>query len=213
LCLIGSHGVFAQNPDSADLVKYTPAYTFKDGIYISYQDFRTNNPMPFSSTDLPSPAEVHPDKALDIATRISYFNKYGMRQVISTQNLWGFCYKDKIYVQWSGGFHLVPYIGSISHFVAKVQVRYDNRADPFYDPYYVYSGPSSYVTTETRQMLLDAETGEVFNFTPERVLMLIKDEPELYEEFSGLSRRKQRKMKFYYIRLYNEKKDLYFPAD
>ena len=213
LCLFALQMSFAQNPDSSGLVKYTPAYTFKNGIYLSYQDFKNNEPLPFSSTDLPSPSDVKPEKALDLAIRISYYNKYGMRQVISPKNLWGFCYNDKIYVQWSGGFHMVPYIGNISHFVAKVQVRYSNRADPFYDPYYVYSGPSSYVATETKQMLLNTGTGEIFEFTPERVLALIKDAPELYEAFSELNRRKQRKMKFYYIRLYNEKKDIYFPAD
>lgn len=213
ICGFCLNTAFGQKNDSAKMVRYSSEYTFKDGIYLEYSQFRNNSPLDFSATNLPSPKQTRPDKAMDETVEISYFDEFGIKKVVAVNNIWGYCYQDKIYVQHSGGFHMLPYIGSISHFVAEIQVRYSNRADPFYDPYYVYSGPSSYITTETRQMILDTETGKIFEFTPENILRLIQDEPELHAEYAELRKRKQRKMMFYYIRMYNEKNELYFPAD
>ncbi|MFO7790858.1 MAG: hypothetical protein R6V32_09820 [Bacteroidales bacterium] len=199
--------------DSVKMVKYSLSYDFNEGIYLDFNQFRQNTPIDFSSTNLPDPEKTDPGEAMLSAGKLSYFDDYGIKQQIPIDSLWGYCYNSKIYVYWSGGFHLLPYIGKISHFVAKVQVRHNNRADPFYDPNYVYTGPSSYVSNHNMQMLLNIEDGGIYKFEPENVLKLIKDEPELYEEFSNLKKRKQRKMMFYYIRQYNEKQALYFPAD
>jgi hypothetical protein len=200
----------AQN-DSINKVKYDMSYNFKDGIYLNFLQFRNNMPVSFSSTNLPDPSQTAPKDALLAKDRISFFDGYGIKQHVLVDSIWGYAYNNKIHINWSGNFHLVPYIGKISHFVAKVQVRNDNRANPFYDPYYVYTGPSSYVTSQTMQMLLDAESGGVYKFEPENVLKMIRDAPDLYNEFSDMRKRQQRKKMFYYVRQYNEKKALYFP--
>ncbi|MEA3447081.1 MAG: hypothetical protein U9Q98_01335 [Bacteroidota bacterium] len=204
--------VLAQH-DSIKMVEYDLSYDFQDGVYLNFQQFRMNAPVSFSSTGLPDPESKSPGDALVSARKLSFFDAYGIKQTVPIDSIWGYSYNNKIYVYWAGNFYLIPYIGNISHFVAKVQVRYDNRTNPFYDPYYVYTGPSSYVTNQTVQMLLDTETGNMYNFEPENVLHLIKDNPDLYKAYSDLSKRKQRKLMFYYIRQYNEEQPLYFPAD
>jgi len=37
-------------------------------------------------------------------------------------------------------------------------------------------------------------------------------DPELHDEFSGLSKKKKKQMKFLYIRKFNEKNPLFFPV-
>lgn len=205
--------VVISQTDSVSMVEYDLSYDFDDGLFLHFRQFRMNDPVSFSRTSLPHPSETPPDEALLSAGKLSFFDDYGIKQQIPLDSIWGYAYNNKVHIYWAGGFHLIPYIGNISHFVAKIQVRYDNRADPFYDPYYVYTGPSSYVTNKTVQMLLDTETGKIYNFEPENVRNLIKDNSSLYNEYINLRKRKQRKLMFYYIRQYNEEKPLYFPSE
>jgi len=63
------------------------------------------------------------------------------------------------------------------------------------------------------QHLFDFETGEVLDYNTESVEVLLIKDPELYDEYQALKNRKKKQMKFVFIRRYNEKHPLYFPAD
>jgi hypothetical protein len=209
--LIGN--VNAQTGDSIKMVKYDLSYNFKDGIFLSFSDFRINKALPFSQTNIPSPKEVDPEQALIEAGKIDYFDQFGNRKTISIENLWGYAYQDRIYIYYLGGFHIIPYIGSISHFVAQVIFQQNRMHDPFYDPYYRYTGPSSYTSTENIQLMLDLRNGKIYRFSHETVGELIKPDSALHQEFMDLRKRKKKKLMFYYIRQYNEKNPVYFPEN
>ena len=62
-----------------------------------------------------------------------------------------------------------------------------------------------------RQYLLDFKTGNVLDYDVESVELLLMTDPELHDEFAALSNKKQKQMKFLYIRKFNERNPLYFP--
>jgi len=206
-------GVYAQVEDSALMVKYNLSYNFNDGIFLTFSDFRNNKALPFSQTNLPSPREIDPEQALIEAGKIDYFDQFGNRKTISIENLWGYAYQDRIYIYYLGGFHIIPYIGSISHFIAQVIIQQNHMHDPFYAPYYRYNGSSSYTSTENIQLLLVLRDGKIYRFSHETVGELIKADSSLYQEFMDLRKRKKKKLMFYYIRQYNEKNPVYFPEN
>jgi len=72
---------------------------------------------------------------------------------------------------------------------------------------------SNYTNTELKQYLLNFETGEVLEYEVESVEVLLMRDPELHDEYESLSNRKKKQMKFVFIRRFNEKHPLYFPAD
>ena len=201
------------NSDTTKLVAYDFSYEFRDGIYLNFEQFRDNNPINFSRTNLPHPSQMDTESAMQESGGLEYFDEYGNSRFVSIEQVWGYAYNDKVYIFWSGEFHLLSYVGSISHFVARVTVYHNRMNDPFYDPYYMYSAPSSYASTETVQLLLDMFTGKIYYFTTQNVSGLLKSEPELQREFLSLRKRKRQKLMFYYIRQYNEKNPLYFPAN
>jgi len=204
-------GNFAQSKDSAKLVKYDLSYDFNDGIFLEFSDFRNNKGIPFSQTNLPAPNEIDPELALIEAGKMQYYDQFGNKKTVSVENIWGYAYQDRIYIYFHGGFHIIPYIGSISHFVAQVIIQQNRMHDPFYDPYYRYTGPSSYTRTENLQLILDLRTGKTYSFSHETVGELIKTDTSLYQEFMDLRKRKKKKLMFYYIRQFNEKHPVYFP--
>jgi hypothetical protein len=62
-----------------------------------------------------------------------------------------------------------------------------------------------------RQYLLDFKTGNVLDYNEESVELLLMTDPVLHDEFSALSNKKKKQLKFLYIRKFNEKNPLYFP--
>ena len=86
-----------------------------------------------------------------------------------------------------------------------------------YNPYnsynYGYGNPYSnnVVNKEVRQFILDFETGKVLDFEVKEIESILIRDAKLYDEFAALSARKQKQLKFVYLRKYNERNPIYFP--
>jgi hypothetical protein len=141
---------------------------------------------------------------------------------LKTEDIWGYSRNGILYINVGLSFHRISFMGSISHFVATVTTYNPNNYDPYYyNPYYSnsyyynrYSQPQSNVgNTDLRQYLLDFESGDVMEYDTESVEVLLMKDPELADEFQALRSRKQKQMKFVFIRRFNEKHPLYFPGD
>ena len=211
----------ALEPQS-EMVKYTPGFEFQDGIFPNFDMVKANTPIP--------PARIHTD--LDMYDRAFYekltsgkeiviYDQNGVKKVLKTNNIWGYGRNGSLYINVGSAFHRISFVGNISHFVASVTTYNPNYYDPYYyNPYSPYYNSynrydmnrSSYTTTDLRQYLLDFETGEVMEYTTESVGILLMKDPELADEFQALRNRKQKQMKFVYIRRYNERHPLYLPS-
>jgi hypothetical protein len=212
--------ISAQNNTVPDgYVLYTPAFKFKDGIFLNFQQLKTNTPIPKSQIV----SEIDYDsfdffENLLEDDEIVLYDELGVKQEVKTEKLWGFSDKGVLYVNLNDDFHRIPVFGSISHFIAD-KTYVDNYPDS-YNPYNTYNRYNSYYYSDSRstktvmvQYLLDYETGKFYEFDVKSVELLISKDPDLFEEFSKLSGRKKNKLKFLYIRKYNQNHPIYLPEN
>lgn len=197
--------------DTTRLVKYDYSFYFKGGLYTDFISFRSNSPLPFESLIYPSFAEDNFFEILDTAEYIILNDKYGVNSTIKSSEIWGYSKNGKPYKFWADKSCLIPYVGDISHFITTVTVYYSSSYNPMYDPYYYGNSSRTYQTEELRQYLIIMKTGEVIDYNLKNVESLLKQDNELYNEFQALSKRKKNKQMFYYVRLFNEKRPIYFP--
>jgi len=213
----------AQETEERELMEYSPDFEFRDGIFANFEMVKANNPIPPARivTDVDLFDRDFYDK-VTAAKEIVIYDENGVKKVMNTSNIWGYGRNGVLYINVGGSFHRISFVGNISHFVASVTTYNPHYYDPYYyNPYYYhsysynrYNSPgSNYANTELRQYLLDFETGKVLDYDTESVGVLLMRDPELADEYQSLRNRKKKQMKFVFIRRFNEKHPLYFPAD
>ena len=220
------------------LVKYTPDFKFRDGIYLDFEMVKQNKPIPkaklLTSFDY-NDREFF--KKVFQMEKIYYYDDIGVRQEIEKSNIWGYARNGILYIQVQEGFNRITFVGNICHFVADItteDARYSNYPySPYgyYDPYYYspysyygYGGYNPYgsyyspygstqsTRNELKQYIFDFETGKVLDFTVDNVQLLIMKDAALYEEYVQLPKKKQKELMFVYVRKFNEKNPLYLPG-
>ena len=230
--LLLSSNVVAQSDSLAsNIIKYTPEFKFREGIYLNFDQVKSNRPIPKSR--ILTSADYKSNTFFDQITEektFTYFDDLGNSQEVEVDKIWGYCKNGILYIGIGGSFNRITIVGNICHFVANI-TSYSNRynnglyGSPYgYSPYgyspYGYSpyGYSpyggynqNYKTTELRQFLLNFETGKVVEYDSKNVEMMIMPDPELHDEYSRLRSKKKQQLRFMYIRKYNEKYPLYIP--
>jgi len=215
----------AQDDERDGMVKYTHDFEFRDGIYANFDMVKNNDPLPTARivTDLDMFDRDFFEK-ITSSKEIVIYDDNGVKKELKTRDLWGYGRNGVLYINVGGAFHRISFVGSICHFVATMTTYNPNYYDPYYynyNPYYYnprysnryYMPNSNYSSTELKQYLFDFETGKVFDYDVESVEVLLMKDPELSDEYQALSGRKKKQMKFVFIRRYNEKHPLYFPAN
>jgi hypothetical protein len=210
--------VFSQI-DSASLIKYTPDFRFKEGIYVNFEQVKSNQPIPKSRilTDVSYDDPYFFDRIME-KKNLYYYDNFGIKQEIRKSNIWGYSRNGVLYIGMNEGFYRITIVGSICHFVANL-TTYDSNYHyyPYYS-YYDYYSPYSYrrtprTTTEMRQYIMDFSNGKVMEYDVASVELLLMKDPELHDEFVALRKKKKKQLKFLYIRKFNEKNPLYFSVN
>jgi hypothetical protein len=218
------------------MVKYTPDFRFKDGIYLNFDQVKANSPVPKAKllTSMDYNDREFFKKLLE-SDKIYYYDGMGVRQEIAVNTIWGYARNGVLYVQMQENFTRITFVGSICHFVADITTMdsryYGYPYGGYYDPYYsyypysynnFYSPYGSYYSpysrnnmtrNELKQYLIDFETGKVLEFDLQSTEMLLMKDAPLYEEFVQLPRKKKKDMMFVYIRKFNERNPLYIPEN
>ena len=205
------------------MVKYSSEFQFGDGIYANFDMVLANYPIPPARivTDLDMFDRAFYEK-ITAGKEIIIYDENGVKKELPTHEIWGYGRNGVLYINVGSAFHRISFVGSICHFVATVTTYNPNYYDPYYyNPYYSssyyynrYSMPqSNTASTDLRQYLLDFETGDVMEYDTESVEVLLMKDPELADEYHSLSNRKKKQMKFVFIRRFNERHPLYFPAN
>jgi hypothetical protein len=224
-----------------NMVKFTPDFRFKDGIFLDFEQVKTNNPIPkaklLTSTDY-NDREFF--KKLLEAGKIYFYDNMGIRQEVVTKDIWGYSRNGILYIQVQENFNRITFVGSICHFVADItsyDPRYYNSPYGYYDPYYssyyspysmyspysygnnYYPGSGYYpyrqnvARNELKQYLIDFETGKIVEFDMQNTELLLTKDSQLYEEYVQLPRKKKKELMFVYIRKFNERNPLYIPVN
>ncbi|MBI5218858.1 MAG: hypothetical protein HY958_08005 [Bacteroidia bacterium] len=195
------------------MVEYTPDFKFKEGIFISFDQVKLNKPITKTRivTKIGAGDFEYFVKVLS-EENLTYFDDYGIQKIIKVNDIWGYCRKGMLFINWQGEFNRVPVIGGISYFAALVSVPGSRFPDPF-DPFYPTVGTTDNRQEDMRQFLIDYETGQVLDFSYDNVAQLLKPDNELYEEYKALKKRKKKQLTFIYIRKFNEKHPVSFPVN
>lgn len=199
-------------------VKYTPSYKFQDGLYLHFDNFKTNSPIEKSKIIATNTNrnDYNFIASLMEGKKIKIYDEMGGQIELKTKNLWGFCDNGNVYININQDFSRLPYIGSLSHFVAdkliynQNQNRYSAYNNYNYNSYNPY-GQNNTSQVELRQYLLDMETGIIKDYTLEAVEIALMKNPELHDEFMKLKRKKRRQKMFFYLRKFNERTPLLVP--
>jgi len=201
------------NISAQAVVQYAPGFEFREGIYLRFDDFRNNNPVAknsiiskFNKSDTEFLSTVLDEKTF------SYKDQNDSTRIVNTEEVWGFSRNGAIFIRIEDGFNRIAVLGSISHFVATITVYYNGMNNPFFNPYY---GPSTMPTTtqEMHQMILDFKTGRTTDFTQENLEIILQRDQKLFDEFSNLKKSQKKDLLFVYLRKYNEKHPIFFPAE
>ncbi len=208
--------IFAQQDSIPKQIKYDSNFKFKDGIYLNINQLKNNNPLPLSVVI----SNLKPDDfgyydSIFSKEEFSVYDELGNIKKISKKSILGYADKGVLYINYGRDFNRIPVFGQISHFVATVVIEYAAYNPALSNPYYGtnYYPQQTTQKLEMQQFLFDFKTGNIVPFSIKNLKILFSDDPEFYEEFSALSKRKQKKEAFLYIRRYNEKHPVYFPAN
>lgn len=206
---------FSQNINNDKLkTKYDIDFQFNDGIYLNYNQFKNNNPIPF--TNLIVPFDIYSSDFLmnfNKLEQISVIDNLGNPKDIEKKSVWGLAWQGVPYINWNKEINRIPIIGSVCHFVATKTTYSTNYYSPYNNPYRYYHTPGTYTTEtkELKQYMIDTETGRVIEYTVDNLEIILMRKPALYEEYNSLSKRKKKKQMFIYLRKYNKANPLYFP--
>ncbi len=211
LLIISTFTIFGQDNN---LVKYTPEYQFKEGIYIDFESFKNNNPITISTivTNIPL-SDIDFFNKLLKKEKISFYDTNGIRQSVEPKHLWGYSKHNTIYINYNGNFYRLPTIGKISQFIASVTVI-RTEPDMMYGSYYGGVGPTTtYEDKETKQFLLNLEDGTVYENNYKNVEKLIVSDKKTYDEYMAFKKRKRKQLSYMYIRKFNDANPVYFPKE
>jgi hypothetical protein len=197
-----------------DSIIYNREFVFREGLYLSYSDFRNNQTIP--KEQIVSKLDKN---AIDFYSRL--LNEYkdvvyvieGVEERIDVNRLFGFCQNNTMYINYEKKFFRVPVFGNISYFVAQVEIyNYNNTVMP--SSYYTYGMTATNMpvkTNEIRSFLFDFYENFVFPYDLASVEERLKKDITLYEEYMKLKKKERKQLMLTYIRKFNEKHPVKFP--
>jgi len=193
---------------NAGFVKYTKDFKFNDGLFLNFGQVKNNNAVPKSR--IVSIYDINDfdffENTLDNET-VVFYDGNGIKQKVKISNIWGYSKNGVLYINWNDDFSRIVVVGGICHFVAnKVVNNYSyNPNSYYYDPY----SSSNSSSVELRQYLLHFETGTIYDYTYKNLEIILMNDPEIYDEYLNLKKRKKKKLKFVYIRKFNEQNPIF----
>ncbi len=188
-------------------VAYTRDYEFKEGLFLTLEQFKKNKPILKSAI-----VSILPKDQIDFLTQvteqksITYKDTAGVEQKIETNTIWGFYQNRTVFINFNNEFNRINVIGTLSLFSAMV-VQAPMRNEPIGDMYAIEPA-----FQELRQFVYDTQTNKVFDFNVKNMELLLKNDAELYAQFMKLKKRKKADSIFIYLRKYNEKHPLYLAS-
>jgi hypothetical protein len=193
-----------------DSIPYTKDFRLYEGLYLGYQDFRYNWPIPKEKII----TTINKDQ-LDFYSKlieeefIEYTERDGSVTKVTPDRVWGYCQNNIIFINLEHNFYRIPVFGSISNFIGTVEVT---NYSPGYDPFMnAPMGSNAQKVREIRQYLFDFYTGEIAPFSIDKMEEFLKRDEAIYKEYEALSNKKKKEFATKYIRMYNEKHWVYFP--
>lgn len=190
-----------------NLEKFSHGFDFAEGVYLTYEEFKQNNPSIKEYELITEDVKYFKSKKpLVRIKKINYSTPGGMKETLKSKNVWGISKEGKVYILVDGYPQKLIKIGSIIYFVvATVE----------------YSGGGSFSSNMgggkqlmSYEGLLDFNTGGYYQYTMKNFLAFMHRDKELYNEFMRIKGKKNQKHKMIsYIDKFNERNPIFFPSN
>lgn len=188
-------------------VAYTRDFEFREGFYLTIDDFKNNRPLPKTAiVSSISPSEIDFLSQLTEMKFITFKDSAGVEKKLQTSTVWGYYQNRTVCINFNGEFHRMNVIGNLCLFSALV-VQAPLRNEPIGDMYAIEPR-----FEELQHFVLDTKTNRVVDFNSKNMEVLLKDDADLYASFMKLKKRKKADSIFIYLRKYNEKHPLYLAS-
>ncbi|MBR9832146.1 hypothetical protein GYB57_08375 [bacterium] len=175
-----------------DEVIYQPTFEFNQGVYLTFDEFKNNQPSITQGLQRKGESILIYDDSLK-----EYFP-------LNPDRVWGYSTGRGIYISAEGDFNRLITIGAFSHFAAYVKtISY--RIDP-----YGFQSPTESQTLV--QFLLNFDNGKVFTFSAKNAEPIFQKDPSLWNEYKKYKGKKEERL-FIFLRKYNERYPIYFPIN
>lgn len=193
---------------TTDSTLFDRNFRFNDGIFLSFNDVKSNSPIPKSNiiTSVDKNLFNFYDLLFD-QKNFTVIMLDGTEETFKPSQIWGYSSEGHLYINYNGYFSLVPVLGAICHFIATEEV-FDNYSGGYYDQYY---STGSHI--QTFQAIIDFTTGQLNYFTTQNIEPIFARDTILYKEWSELSKNKKRKLIFVYLQKFNERNHVYLPTN
>lgn len=201
---------FNANLRAQDSVIYSKDFRLYEGIYINYEDLRFNWPIDKEKiiTNLPKEQLDFFSKLVE-SDMIEYKERDGSVIKIKTEKIWGYCQNNVIFINQENSFFRIPVFGAISSFIGAVAVI---NHSPGFDPFMnTPSNSTAHSIKEFRPFLFDFYSGDITEFSLEKLEEYLSRDISLVSEFKQLRKKKKKEYAAKYIRLFNEKHPVFFP--
>lgn len=200
ITLLFSNVSFAQ-----DSVQYTRDYSFRDGLYLTYNQFLNNKPIPksriVSSVDT---NRIDFFRQITGKAEIVYLDDSLHQKKVRLNEVWGYAHNRSVFLYHNSDFQRLQTIGKICYFPATITV-------------YTTVGPGMYgdrygtPVTSMRQYIFSLKGGKVTELNINSLEYYLAADPALLAEFKDLPKRKKKDMLFVFVRKFNERNPAFFP--
>jgi hypothetical protein len=201
LFLIWQTCVFAQ--ETPQMVRYDKNFAFRDGIYLSFEEFRNNRPS-ISAFKVVRNSQFSAEITLEYQC---VEEKTGNIKTCIAEKCWGYALNNNVYIAQgiSGYYFRLHIIGALIHF-------YSVEIMPVYYYDYTYGYPDYRATrrAESREYVVEFATGRKISFNyRDFSRFLLENDRQLYDELQKT--KKKKKMIYHFLLKYNEKYPIAFP--
>lgn len=198
--------IYGDLKGQSDSIKCEFNCKIKEGIYLSYNDFRTLNPILKEQVES-DVNKTHLDfigKALS-EDKIT-FQVANEKIIVDCKNIWGYYQNNALHLNFAGNFNRVTQFGSISYMIATVEVM----SPGMYTPGYGGMMGTTVRTQEVRNYLMNFYDGKIIPFSQKDAELLISRDTNLFKEYKSLRSKQRREQISRYIRKFNEQNPIYF---
>ncbi len=153
----------------ADSLKYSRDFLLNEGLYLTYSDFRHNWPISKEKiiTDIKKEQLDFYSKLIE-DEKIEYVERNGKNDKVRSENVWGYCQNNVIYVNLRKSFFQIPTFGAISYFIASVDINtYSPGVNMFIGAPIQTGGTTN--AKELREFLMDFYTGNLYDFSVDKL--------------------------------------------
>jgi len=174
----------------------------KLGIYLTFEDFKVNKPLPFDSISFKDANKTDNVLAkLKKNTSVNYI-KNGKAGRINSSFIWGFTDDKKLYVNFNSTFNKASYVGFICTFFSYTNKMHDMRSRSFNSQFPMHGSLDTYKALTL--FIMNFEDGIAVEATPKKLSKLLKKDLILFQEYDALDKDKKHYLMEGFVKRFND---------